>query len=149
MTRSKRILKFLMTKIFLLMATLSVLLSTPAIARLSSQTVEVEGSGVTRQEAILDALQWAVGQVNGVEVAASVSSQMSEYMTEQNGSVSTTLSSSFSKNVDTATNGIVESYEVVAESVSDGLKYVQIRARIGVYDQSVQLKRLRMAVSTL
>ena len=147
MTRSKRILKFLMTKIFLLMATLSVLLSTPAIARLSLQTVEVEGSGVTRQEAILDALQWAVGQVNGVEVAASVSSQMSEYMTEQNGSVSTTLSSSFSKNVDTATNGIVESYEVVAESVSDGLKYVQIRARIGVYDQSVQLKRLRMAVS--
>ena len=147
MTRSKRILKFLMTKIFLLMATLSVLLSTPAIARLSLQTVEAEGSGVTRQEAILDALQWAVGQVNGVEVAASVSSQMSEYMTEQNGSVSTTLSSSFSKNVDTATNGIVESYEVVAENVSDGLTYVQIRARIGVYDQSVQLKRLRMAVS--
>jgi hypothetical protein len=147
MTRLKRILKFLMTKIFLLMATLSVLLSTPAIARLSLQTVEAEGSGVTRQEATLDALQWAVGQVNGVEVAASVSSQMSEYMTEQNGSVSTTLSSSFSKNVDTATNGIVESYEVVAESVSDGLTYIQIRARIGVYDQSVQLKRLRMAVS--
>ena len=147
MTRSKRILKFLMTKIFLLMATLSVLLSTPAIARLSLQTVGAEGSGVTRQEAILDALQWAIGQVNGVEVAASVSSQMSEYMTEQNGSVSTTLSSSFSKNVDTATNGIVESYEVVAESVSDGLTYVQIRARIGVYNQSVQLKRLRMAVS--
>ena len=143
----KKNFEVLMTKIFLLMATLSVLLSTPAIARLSLQTVEVEGSGVTRQEAILDALQWAVGQVNGVEVAASVSSQMSEYMTEQNGSVSTTLSSSFSKNVDTATNGIVESYEVVAESVSDGLKYVQIRARIGVYDQSVQLKRLRMAVS--
>ena len=79
------------------MAALSVLLSTPAIARLSLQTVEAEGSGVTRQEAILDALQWAVGQVNGVEVAASVSSQMSEYMTEQNGSVSTTLSSSFLK----------------------------------------------------
>ena len=132
MTRLKRILKFLMTKIFLLMATLSVLLSTPAIARLSLQTVEAEGSGVTRQEATLDALQWAVGQVNGVEVAASVSSQMSEYMTEQNGSVSTTLSSSFSKNVDTATNGIVESYEIVAESVSDGLTYIQIRARIGV-----------------
>ncbi len=87
MTRLKRILKFLMTKIFLLIATLSVLLSTPAIARLSLQAVEAEGSGVTRQEAILDALQWAVGQVNGVEVAASVSSQMSEYMTEQNGSV--------------------------------------------------------------
>ena len=147
MARLKRILKFLMTKIFLLLATLSVLLTTPAIARLSLQTVEAEGSGVARQEAILDALQWAVGQINGVEVAASVSSQISEYMAEQNGSVSTTLSSSFSKNVETATNGIVESYEVVAESVSDGLTYVQIRARIGVYDQSVQLKRLRMAVS--
>ncbi len=59
-------------------------------------------------------------------------------MTEQNGSVSTTLSSSFSKNVDTATNGIVESYEVVAESVSDGLKYVQIKHVSVFMIQSVQ-----------
>ena len=53
--------------------------------KMSYVPVDAQGSGVTRKDAIADALQDAVSQVNGAEIAAEMSSSIKENSSEKNG----------------------------------------------------------------
>ena len=53
--------------------------------KMSYVPVDSQGSGVTRKDAIADALQDAVSQVNGAEIAAEMSSSIKEKSSEKNG----------------------------------------------------------------
>lgn len=121
----------------------------PAYAKLDIITVQAEGTGANDKEAVLDALQWAVSQVNGVEIAASVQSQFSEVTAEIDGGVSNLLTSDFSKNIQTTTKGLIESFRIIDTTFDGGVHVARIEANIAKYKQSKQLKRLRLAVSDI
>lgn len=121
----------------------------PAYAKLDIITVQAEGTGANDKEAVLDALQWAVSQVNGVEIAASVQSQFSEVTAEIDGGVSNLLTSDFSKNIQTTTKGLIESFRIIDTTFEGGVYVARIEANIAKYKQSKQLKRLRLAVSDI
>ena len=53
--------------------------------KMSYVPVDAQGTGSTRKEAISDALQDAVSQVNGAEIAAEMSSSVKEDFSEKDG----------------------------------------------------------------
>jgi hypothetical protein len=123
-----------------------------AVARVEIVEVNAEGMGLTLGDAILDGLQSAVSMVNGVEVASQTRFEMATVSTETNQAESYTAASAFSKEITTATKGVVDGYDVLSsERVSSlGNNYVvQLSVRISKLKQSKQLNRLRMAVSGL
>jgi hypothetical protein len=123
-----------------------------AVARVEIVEVNAEGMGLTLGDAILDGLQSAVSMVNGVEVASQTRLEMATVSTETNQAESYTAASAFSKDITTATKGVVDGYDVLSSErvLSLGNNYVvQLSVRISKLKQSKQLNRLRMAVSGL
>ena len=124
----------------------------PASARVEIVEVNVEGLGMTLRDAIMDGVRSAVGMVNGVEVAAQTSLQISSVSAETDQGESYAASSAFTEEISSATEGVVESYDVLsyAQDAALGNNYVvQLSVRIAKYKQSKQLDRLRMAVTGL
>jgi len=141
-----------MLRLFLLLTTIYMAVPNVAVARVEIVEVNAEGMGLTLGDAILDGLQSAVSMVNGVEVASQTRLEMATVSTETNQAESYTAASAFSKDITTATKGVVDGYDVLSsERVSSlGNNYVvQLSVRISKLKQSKQLNRLRMAVSGL
>lgn len=141
-----------MLKLFLLLTAIYMAVPNVAVARIEIVEVNAEGMGLTLGDAILDGLQSAVSMVNGVEVASQSRLAMATVSTETNQDESYTAASAFSKDITTATKGVVDGYDVLSsERVSSlGNNYVvQLAVRISKLKQSKQLNRLRMAVSGL
>jgi hypothetical protein len=123
-----------------------------AVARVEIVEVNAEGMGLTLGDAILDGLQSAVSMVNGVEVASQTRLEMATVSTETNQAESYTAASAFSKDITTATEGVVDGYDVLSSGRDSSLGnnyVVQLVVRISKLKQSKQLNRLRMAVSGL
>ncbi|ADE39928.1 hypothetical protein [Candidatus Puniceispirillum marinum] len=141
-----------MLKLFLLLTAIYMAVPNAAVARVEIVEVNVEGMGLTLGDAILDGLQSAVSMVNGVEVASQSRLEMATVSTETNQAESYTAASAFSKDITTATKGVVDGYDVLSSGrdASLGNNYVvQLAVRISKLKQSKQLNRLRMAVSGL
>lgn len=141
-----------MFKLFLLLTALYMAVPNTAVARVEVVEVNVEGMGLTLADAILDGLQSAVSMVNGVEVASQTRLEMATVSTETNQAESYTAASAFSKDITTATKGVVDGYDVLSSGRDSSLGnnyVVQLAVRISKLKQSKQLNRLRMAVSGL
>ena len=141
-----------MFKLFLLLTAIYMAVPNAAVARIEIVKVNVEGMGLTLGDAILDGLQSAVSMVNGVEVASQTRLEMATVSTETNQAESYTAASAFSKDITTATKGVVDGYDVLSSGrdTSLGNNYVvKLAVRISKLKQSKQLNRLRMAVSGL
>ena len=145
--------KLLLTlKMFGLVIALLLGASNAAQARVDIVEVTVEGMGLTLVDAILDGVQSAVSMVNGVEVAAKTATAMTAVSAETEQGDSYAAASAFSKEITTATKGVVEGYDVLSSErdPSLGNNYVvQLAVRVAKYKQSKQLNRLRMAVTGL
>jgi hypothetical protein len=123
-----------------------------SFARVEIVEVNAEGMGLTLGDAILDGLQSAVSMVNGVEVASQTRLEMATVSTETNQAESYTAASAFSKDNTTATERVVDGYDVLSSGRDSSLGnnyVVQLVVRISKLKQSKQLNRLRMAVSGL
>ncbi len=109
--------------------------------------VTTTGNGGDPGEALLDALETAIGQVTGQRLSSSVSLTISE--STRNGS--TQLTEDFRQKVEKATRGVVKSYTVLESgtTAASGRAFVRIRAVIPTYKQSEQLKRMKLALAPM
>ena len=137
-------------KLFNLLITTFFLLSFHAHAKLSSVEVNTEGTGTTKQLAILDGLKNAITQVNGAVVGASTSVSLSEVSSSQDQNSSYESSQAFQQNIKSATKGVVQGLDIVSVTQNPDLGnlfIIEMKVKVAKYKKSKQLKRLRMAVS--
>ena len=137
-------------KLFNLLITTFFLLSFHAHAKLSFVEVNTEGTGTTKQLAILDGLKNAITQVNGAVVGASTSVSISEVSSSQDQSSSYESSQAFQQNIKSATKGVVQGFDILSVTQNPDLGnlfMIEMKVKVAKYKKSKQLKRLRMAVS--
>jgi curli biogenesis system outer membrane secretion channel CsgG len=118
--------------------------------KMSYVSVESQGSGATRKDAIKDALQMAVSQVNGAEVAAQMQSSFKESFSEKDGEEKFSVSENLQEAVQIETKGVVRSWDVLSEDKEtgdDGLWIVRLKVSVAQYKLSKQLERLRITVA--
>ena len=91
---------------YILVSLLSIFLCINQVnAKLSTVEVNTEGTGTTKQLAILDGLKNAITQVNGAVVGANSSVSISEASSSQDQNSSYESSQAFQQNIKSATNG--------------------------------------------
>ena len=118
-------------------------------ARSTVVTVDAEGYGSRKGDAVADALLQAVSQVNGSEIAGQTMSSLKETAIENDNGNSYLLSESYQNDIAARSQGVVKSWELLSanqDSDGNGMWVVNVRAEISKYQSSKQLKRLRMAV---
>ncbi len=118
--------------------------------KMSYVPVDSQGSGVTRKEAITDALQDAVSQVNGAEIAAEMSSSVKELSSEKDGEEKYEMEEAFQENVKKKTKGVIRSWKIVSEEKEEGdggLWIINLNVTVAQYKLSKQLERLRITVA--
>ena len=111
--------------------------------------LETEGTGESLQAAIQDALILAVGQVNGMEIAASTRHSVAEVSAESKNDKAYLSSESFSQHVQTSTKGLIKSFRILQaqqNQAAGNLWVARVASIISKYETSEQVKRLRMAV---
>lgn len=118
--------------------------SATAQSKIDIIDVTVTGYGTTQSSATLDALDSAVAQVTGSRIASDTSNDMRQELKDGKSTVTENFKQSISK----LTKGIVKSYQVVEQSQdpNSGQFLVKITAQVPRYEQSAQIKRLRLAV---
>ena len=118
-----------------------------AQAKIKYVSVEAEGYGTRKSDAVADALLQAVSQVNGAEVAGQTMSSMKEQSVESSDGNGYLMSESFQSDIATRSQGVVKSWSISSATQNDkGMWIVNITAEIAKYEASKQLKRLRMAI---
>lgn len=136
----------LLARSLLLAAVCSGLLG-PAQAQVVYREVTSTGNGGDPGEALLDALETAIGQVSGQRLSSSVSLTIAE--TTRGGA--TQITEDFRQKVEKSTRGIVKSYTVLetGTTAASGRAFVRIRAVIPTYKPSEQLKRMKLALAPM
>ena len=114
---------------------------------LKQEIVVTTGQGSTEKIATQDALVQAVAQVRGLAISSSeivslrdtIQNDKSDNLTQVNTDIAT------------LTKGVISKYEILDNlfSKTTNLYSVKVRSTIPVYQNSPQIKRLRMAVTTL
>lgn len=126
-----------------------------AIAGIETRTVQAEGSGTTRQEAVEAALSDAVGQVTGMFIksetaSASAMSTANISSANEKGEVSKTsaaLLETVQRSSSTRVKGNVKSFTVVDVKKDDsGLYNATVEADVSVYRDDGQSSRRKIAV---
>lgn len=129
-----------------------VFLTGSAFAKIDYVTVSAQGSGITKSDAIQEAIVNAISQVNGSKIAAKTKSEFSYNSDSENGLENSTSHESFQKSVNTKTKGVVQSWDVISERAPTSndpmfsFWEVEVEATIAKYKTSIQADRLRMAV---
>ncbi len=131
----------------LLGAILFVALNVHAQGKIDIIDVTVTGYGKDYKLATLDALDNAVSQVTGAHLESSTSSEMQQQTKDDK----TSSSDSFKQNINKLSKGVIKSYQILEQGKNSdsGLMMVKIQAQIPRYEQSGQMKRLRLAVTPI
>lgn len=122
--------------------------SMPSPAQVTSQFVEVTGEGTNIDEAVNHALLSAIQQVNGAEIAAQVKTSLVSKLASDRGQTEQSLSKSFAETIGKKTQGYINGFEVLnseRESAKNPAR-VKLRVEVSRYIQSIQTKRLRLAI---
>ena len=132
---------------------LIVLFCTSVQAKVEIVTVNTQGRGLTVNDAVEDALINAVGQINGLSIAASTATAIAETSVDEksNGKdVSDyTSASAYARSVEKNTKGIVKGWKKISEKSDGKLFLIELEVSIAKLSESEQTKRLRMAVLPL
>ena len=126
-------------KLFNLLITTFFLLSFHAHAKLSFVEVNTEGTGTTKQLAILDGLKNAITQVNGAVVGASTSVSISEASSSQDQSSSYESSQAFQQNIKSATKGVVQGFDILSVTQNPDLGnmfIIEMKVKVAKYKKS-------------
>jgi len=118
-------------------------------AGLKTIVVASEGLGTTRDDAINAAIIEAVSQVNGASIASTTAISMSEVYSESSSGSEYAAQESMQRDVSKATKGVVNQWKIVSigqNSEMGDLWEASLEVSVAKYEQSAQLKRLRMAV---
>ncbi len=123
---------------------------TSIAAGMKTIIVASESSGATREAAINSAIVEAISQVNGATFASSIATSISESSSESSSGTEYSMQESMQQNIATVTKGTVQYWRIVSIGQNDklsGLWEASLEVGVSKYEQSKQLKRLRMAVS--
>ncbi|MDA9171453.1 CsgG/HfaB family protein [Alphaproteobacteria bacterium] len=137
-------------KLFYLITLVLISFNFNANAKLNTVEVNTEGTGATKQLAILDGMKNAITQVNGAVVGAKTSMSISETSKSQDQNSSYESSERFKQDIKTATKGVVQGFDIVSVSQNPdlgNLYEISMVVKVAKFKKSKQLKRLRMAVS--
>jgi curli biogenesis system outer membrane secretion channel CsgG len=124
------------------------MLTLPALvgaqSKIEISEVSVTGFGRDYAAATFDALESAVAQATGTHIASETSIQMRQQIKDG----SSEIQEDFRQNIAKFTKGIVKSYQITEQGKdgNSGQLFVKLTAQIPRYEQSAQLKRLRLAV---
>lgn len=119
-------------------------------AGLKTVVVASQGTGATREGAINAAIIEAVSQINGASIASTTAISMSEAYSESSSGSEYAAQESMQRNVAKATKGVVSQWKIISIGQNDelgGLWDASLEVGVAKYEQSKQLKRLRMAIS--
>jgi hypothetical protein len=109
--------------------------------------VSAKGVGVERSEAINEALLEAIGKVNGKTLDAKNTVTRQLKTASQNGHKNTSSSSEISKAYNEATQGVVDSFEIISENIDGRGRFViQVRANIAKLQLSNKSNRTKVAI---
>lgn len=114
--------------------------------QLSTVSVNAKGFGVTESEAVTDAVINAVAQVNGETIASKMRMQK-KTISSTNDATST--SRSIEKDISRKTQGVVKSWRKISITPSAGGYTATVVANLVVLKRSEQLKRMRLAITSL
>ncbi len=119
-------------------------ISAHAQAKIEISEVTVVGYGKDYAGATFDALENAVAQASGTRLASETVVEMRQ---EYKDGVSK-IDDNFKQNINKLTKGVIKSFQVVEQGkdATSGQFMVKITAQVPRYEQSGQLKRLRLAV---
>lgn len=120
-------------------------MSVHAQGKIEIVDVTVVGYGKDVKLATLDALDNAVSQVTGAHMASATAVEMQQQVKDGNAS----NNESFKQNINKLSKGVVKSYQLLEQGkdAESGQMMVKIQAQIPRYEQSGQMKRLRLAVT--
>lgn len=114
--------------------------------QLNTVSVTTKGFGVSESEALSDAVINAVAQVNGETVASTL--RVQKKTTSSTNDV-TNASRSIEKDISRKTQGVVKSWRKISVTPSAGGYAATIAANLVVLKRSEQLKRMRLAITSL
>ena len=130
----------------LVLVCFSACFSVNASSEIVYKEVSVTGYGLNVPEAVVDALESAISQVNGQRLTTSSSLRISA--AQQDGVDS--LDESFQRNIQKATRGIVKSYTIHESGLdNDGRAFAKLAAIIPFYSSTNQIERLRLALAPM
>lgn len=108
----------------------------------------VEGTGLTYNEAVNEALTEAIAQNSGRSVETATELQRISHSTATENSSTATISDTLAQQIKTATKGEVLGYTVLAkEKDQAGLWTVKLSVTLAKFQRSPQADRLRIAVA--
>jgi curli biogenesis system outer membrane secretion channel CsgG len=113
---------------------------------LETITVESRGYGGTLNEAIIEALEEAIGRVNGKTLDTQTQLSSLEQSTTQEGHDERLLDESFQKKVTSATKGIVNGYELLEEIQGPQGWEVRLRVQVVRFSLKPSTKRKKLVV---
>lgn len=137
-----------MKKLFLSITFLFLLISC-LFAQVEYKTIESSGSGTTLQNAINEALSEAIGRVNGKSIETKSQLNSLSVTEESNDASNSYNSETMQSAVNTATKGVVSSYDIVSKSESKGIWTVVVSSKIAKLKKSASANRRRLAISPL
>jgi len=108
---------------------------------------EGRGDGTTRIDATQKALIMAIGQVNGAQLAAQMSSQLKAVTTATDDNETYKSTEAYQEAVSQKTKGVIRSWKILSETKDEeDIWTVTVLAKIAKYKLSGQLNRIRIAV---
>jgi len=120
------------------------------MAGVEYKTVESSGTGTTLKDAITEALNEAIGRINGLSIETKRELESVEVSVTDNNNEKYYASEKFKNSINTATKGIVSSYDIKKQERDDsGLWEVTLEARIVKYKRAKGSNRKRIAVMPL
>jgi hypothetical protein len=117
--------------------------------RLKSRTVVSLGIGDTRKDALLDGLEDAISQVNGVSIASQANMSLETVTIENDNDVSFFGSEKFQKAINTSTKGLVRCWKILSDKEDSSNDEIRIKMFVTVtkYDTGVDLTLPRIATT--
>ena len=132
---------------FLCVMSLSFSVNLMARAQLEFVNVETQGVGDSLQEAVNTAVAEAIGRVNGKSVAATNAINKITESASDGKNKSFQSSTNMQRQFSEATNGVVDSYQVLSETQNGRGQYVvTVNAKIAKLKLSASASRLKIAV---
>ena len=132
---------------FLCVISLSFSVNLMARAQLEFVNVEIQGVGDSLQEAVNTAVAEAIGRVNGKSVAATNAINKITESASDGKNKSFQSSTNMQRQFSEATNGVVDSYQVLSETQNGRGQYVvTVNAKIAKLKLSASASRLKIAV---
>ena len=132
---------------FLCVISLSFSVNLMARAQLEFVNVETQGVGDSLQEAVNTAVAEAIGRVNGKSVAATNAINKITESASDGKNKSFQSSTNMQRQFSEATNGVVDSYQVLSETQNGRGQYVvTVNAKIAKLKLSASASRLKIAV---